>query len=737
MFTLRSLRALVSRKVRGEVAETAENYNLRSEIKIKLRFIMAKNNKSADTATAKKKSTLKAPTGKVDSFGGLTKDELMNALRLMYLSRQMDHKVMTLLKQGKAFFHIAGAGHEATQVAFGLAMKQGVDWGYPYYRDMAFMLGLGLKPDQIFLHMLAKEDDPMTGGRQMNCHWASREFNVPTQSSPTGTQFLQAVGTALAERRKGNNAVVYVSSGEGTSSQGEFHEAVNWASREKLPVVFVIQNNKWAISVPVQQQTAGKYHSVSEMMKGYENLLRLKVDGTDYLTMNATAQTAFKHARIGHGPALIEAHTVRLFSHSSSDDQRKYRPQDSLEEDLKKDPIELFVKKLIDKNVLTELAYEEFKKEITNHVNEAAEWALKQADPKPETALKYVLDESGKRDKLEYEVLTTEGKPVVMVDAINHALREEMERNDKIYVFGEDVEDGKGGVFTATKGLSTQFGKDRVFNSPLAEASIMGVTFGMAVAGLKPCPEIQFGDYIWPGFMQIRDELVMMRYRSNNLFETPGVIRVAVGGYIHGGLYHSQNIEGFFSHMPGLLIAYPSNAADAKGLLKTALRLNDPVMFLEHKGLYRQSYATTPEPDSGYLVPFGKAKIIKEGNDLTIVTYGAMVHETNFAVKKLNEEGYSVEVIDIRTIAPLDTEMIFNSVKKTGKAVVIHEDTLTAGFGAEIAARIVDNCFEYLDGPVKRIAAADTPIPFHPNLEKEVLPTRDKIYTQLKELLNY
>ncbi len=683
------------------------------------------------------KSNGSTPTGKIDSFGGMTKDELMNVLRLMNLSRTMDIKVMNLLKQGKAFFHIAGAGHEATQIAFGLAMKKGIDWAFPYYRDMCLMLTLGMKPDDAFLAFLGKADDPLTGSRQMPCHWSSKEFNVPTQSSPTGTQFLQAVGVALAMKKKGINGVVYVSSGEGTSSQGEFHEAVNWASREKLPVVFVIQNNKWAISVPVQDQTAGKNASVLEMMKGYENLLRLDVDGTDFLQVNAVAQSAFKYARQGKGPALVEAHVVRLFSHSSSDDQKKYRPDDSLQEDLKKDPIEIFANVLKKKEILTDLAYTEFKKEIAHHVNEASDWALKQEEPKPETATRFVLDESGKRDRLEYEKGKIDGKPVVLVDAINHALKEEMDRNEKIYLFGEDVADGKGGVFTSTKGLSTKFGKDRVFNSPLAEASIAGVAIGMALSGLKPCVEIQFGDYIWPAFMQFRDEMVMYRYRSNNLFEAPVVTRVAVGGYIHGGLYHSQNIEGFFAHMPGLLIAYPSNAADAKGLLKTALRINDPVLFLEHKGLYRQSYASSIEPDADYLLPFGKAKVVREGNDLSIITYGAMVHESNFAVKKLADDGYSVEIIDIRTIAPLDVETIYKSVKKTGKAIVIHEDTLTAGFGAEIAALITENCFESLDGPVRRIGALDTPIPYAPILEYAILPTREKIYKSLKQLLDY
>jgi 2-oxoisovalerate dehydrogenase E1 component len=698
---------------------------------------MSKDIKQDETAVIDLKSNENLPTGKIDSFGGLTKNELMNILRIMNLSRTIDHKVMTLLKQGKAFFHIAGAGHEATQTAFGLAMQKGVDWAFPYYREMCFMLALGIKPEDMFLMFLGKAEDPTTGGRQMPCHWASKEFNVPTQSSPTGTQFLQAVGAALTLNRQKINGVVYVSGGEGSTSEGEFHEAVNWASREKLPVVFVIQNNKWAISVPVDNQTAGKNASIIEMMKGYDNLLRIEVNGTDFLQTNAAAQSAFKYARQGKGPVLVEAHVVRLFSHSSSDDQKKYREAEQLQEDLKRDPIELFTNLLIKKEILTELANQEFKKEISYHVNEAADWALKQSDPDVSTATRFVLDESGKRDRLEYYTGKTDGKSIVMVDAINHALREEMERNDKIYLFGEDVADKKGGVFTATRGLSTKFGEERVFNTQLAEASIMGAAIGMALSGLKPCIEIQFGDYIWPAFMQIRDELVMYRYRSNNLFEAPVVIRVAVGGYIHGGHYHSQNIEGFFSHMPGLLIAYPSNASDAKGMLKTALRLNDPVLFLEHKGLYRQSYATSPEPDADYLVPFGKAKVVKEGNDLSIITYGAMVHESKYAVNKLTEEGFSIEIIDIRTIAPLDTETIFSSVKKTGKAIVIHEDTLTAGFGAEITALIIDNCFEFLDGPVKRMGAEDVPIPFHPVLENAVMPARDKIYKSVKQLLQY
>ncbi len=686
-----------------------------------------------DNSVSNKKTKVKSKS----ISGKMRNEELINGLKTMILSRTIDHKVLTLLKQGKAHFIIAGAGHEATQVAFGEVLKPKHDWAYPYYRDQAVLLAFGITPENIMLEMLGKADDPANGGRQMPNHWGSKEFNIPSQSSPTGTQFLQAVGTAMGFKKEKDPRVVYVSAGEGTTSQGEFHEAVNWAAREKLPVIFVIQNNKWAISVPVEQQTAGKNASVIEMMKGYENLLRLSVDGTDYINMKEVARKAYDYAESGKGPVLVEAHVVRLFSHSSSDDQKKYRSKESLEEDLKKDPIDKLSKYLLKEKILTQSDIDKIKEEIHERVEKVAEWALEQAEPEPETAVRFVFDESGLKDKLEYEKSEPSGKKVVMVDAINHALHEEMERNEKIYVFGEDVADGKGGVFTATKGLSTKFGNDRVFNSPLAEASIEGVAIGMALTGLKPCVEIQFGDYIWPAFMQMRNELATYRYRSNNAWATPVVTRTAVGGFIHGGLYHSQNIEGFFAHIPGIYIVYPSNAADAKGLLKTALRLNDPVLFLEHKGLYRQSYAASPEPDADYLLPFGKANIVREGEDLTVVTYGAMVHETNFAAKELENEGYSIEIVDIRTLIPLDEETIFKSIEKTGKVAVVHEDTLTSGFGAEIAARIAQKSFEYLDGPVKRICARDAHIPFNDNLEKFVLPTRKRIYTELKELLAY
>ena len=708
---------------------------------------MAKRNSSNDTLMKEKNNTKKSGNGKdknddftekpKNNFNGFKKEALLSVLKNMLFARNIDNKAMNLLRQGKTFFHIAGAGHEAVQTAAGMLIDPKIDWLFPYYRDIALIILAGITPKEFFLQCFAKEDDPSSGGKQLPCHWGSSRINLPAQSSPTGTQFLNAAGAALSIRKRNSKGLAYVSSGEGTTSQGEFHEAVNWASRDKLPVLFQIENNKYAISVHVSRQSGGKGNSVSEMMSGYENLYRGKIDGTDFFESYNKMKEAVDYIRKGNGPALIEAEVVRLLSHSSSDDQKKYRDAQELQEDLKKCPIEKFKKLLLNNSIITNEEFEAIKQEIADEINNAADTAMKSEDPDSDSADKFVFDESRIKDNLDYEKNQPSGNKIVMVDAVNHALKEEMERNDKIYVFGEDIADSKGGVFTATKGLTKQFGEERVFNSPLAEASIMGVAVGMALTGLKPIVEIQFGDYIWPAFMQIKSELSTIRYRSNNNWSAPVVIRVAVGGYIHGGLYHSQNIESIFAHIPGLYIAYPSNAADAKGLLKTACRINDPVLFCEHKGLYRQSFAISPEPDADYLIPFGKAKVVKEGDDITVVSYGVSMWDSFNAAKKLEDEGYSVEVIDLRTIIPLDEKTIFNSVKKTNKVIVIHEDTLTAGFGAEIASRIADNCFQYLDGPVKRIAAKDSHIPYSPILESSILPNKKKIYDGIKKLLEY
>jgi len=689
------------------------------------------------SSTDQKKSKVKKEITINRKTLNLSKEDLLFAFRTMFLSRQIDIKTMNLLKQGKTFFHIAGSGHEAVQIASAMQLNPHHDWIFPYYRDLCVALGCGVKPYDIFLQSFAKADDPSSGGRQLPGHFGANGLNIPSQSSPTGTQYLQAVGAALASQHQGIKNVTYVSSGEGTTSQGEFHEAVNWASREKLPVIFVVENNKYAISVHVSKQSGGEGNSIAEMMKGYATLKRILIDGTDFVESYSAFQEAIEYAKSGEGPVLIEADVVRLLSHSSSDDQKKYREHDELEDEAKRDPIDKMILLLKENNLATDEEIETIKKEVLEEIEKAVTEAARAHDPLPETCEKYIFDESGLKNTFEYEASTPSGNKIVMVDAINHALHEEMELNNKTYVFGEDVADRKGGVFTATKGLTQKFGEERVFNSPLAEASIIGVATGMALTGLKPIVEIQFGDYIWPAFMQFKDEVATMRYRSNNVWTSSFVTRVAVGGYIHGGLYHSQNIESIFAHIPGIYIAYPSNAADAKGLLKTAIRLNDPVLFCEHKGLYRQSFATSPEPDKNYLLPFGKAKIVKEGKDVSVITYGASVWDTVFAVRKLEDEGYSVEIVDIRTIVPLDEETIFNSVKKTSKAIVIHEDTLTAGFGAEIAARISEQCFQFLDAPVKRIGAKDVHIPFSPVLENAVLPSREGIYQAIKELIRY
>lgn len=694
----------------------------------------SKSKRSVQPTNGKKNKAVTLKAGKKD----FSNDELIKILKTMQLTRSFDNKAMNLLRQGKTFFHIAASGHEAVQLAIGLQLDAKKDWLFPYYRDLGTVLAAGVTPEDVFLQTFAKADDPASGGRQLPVHWGSTKLNIPSQSSPTGTQFLQAVGTALGTVKKGERHISYVSSGEGTTSQGEFHEAVNWASREKLPVLFVIQNNKYAISVHVSDQSGGRNNSVAEMMAGYHNLYRAKIDGTDFFTSYEKIQEAIEYIKSGKGPALIEAEVVRLSSHSSSDDQKKYRDNKEIEEEQKKCPIQKFVNILTSEKIISSKDFDKIKTEAETEINKAADQASKSTDPRTEDADRFVYDESGHRDTLDYESTQPSGNKIVMVDAINHALHEEMERNQNMYMFGEDIEDAKGGVFTATKGLSKRFTKKRVFNSPLAEASIMGVAIGMTFTGLKPVVEIQFGDYIWPAFMQMKDELATIRYRSNNSWESPVVTRVAVGGYIHGGLYHSQNIESIFAHVPGIFIAYPSNAADAKGLLKTACRIKDPVLFCEHKGLYRQSSAITPEPDENYLVPFGKAKVVREGSDITVVSWGVSLWDSVLAAKKLEEEfEYSVEVIDLRTIIPLDEETIFNSVKKTNKLIVIHEDTLTGGFGGEIASRVNDICFQYLDGPVRRVAALDSHIPYSPILESAVLPNRERVYKGIKELIEY
>ncbi len=664
-----------------------------------------------------------------------TDTQLVAAFRTMLLARTVDEKQMTMLRQGKILFHISGPGHEACQIAMAMAMRPGTDWAYPYYRDLAFSLQLGSTVRDMFLENMHRSDGPSSHGRQMPSHYGNKALRIVSQSSPTGTQFLQAVGTALGAVKEGVDEIVYVSSGEGTTSQGEFFEALNWASREKLPVIFLIQNNRYAISVPSKDQIAGG--SIIDLTKGYPNLHRFRVDGTDFAASYEAAVHAAAEARAGNGPSLIEADVVRLLPHSSSDDPKKYRPLSEIEADRLRDPLPKLQQYLIAKNILSTEDLVQMRAGIKNEIDEAVAFAESAPNPSADSVTRNVLAPVvAAPSEVPAEPKKT-GNNCMMVDAVNHALHEEMKNNPRMLVYGEDIAGGKGGVFSATKGLTDAFGRARAFNSPLAEASIVGTAIGLAVRGYKPVVEIQFGDYIWPAFMQFRDELVQMRYRSDGDFSCPVVVRVAVGGYIRGGLYHSQSIEAFFAHMPGLWIAFPSNAADAKGLLKTACRENNPVLFCEHKGLYRQQFASSPEPDDSYLLPFGVANVKREGSDITVVTWGFLVQRSIEAAKKMEAKGTSVEVIDLRTIAPWDRETVMQSVRKTGKVLVAHEDTRTGGFGGEIASVIGEECFEHLDAPVMRLGALDTPIPFAPVLENAVLPQEYHLVAALEKLAAY
>jgi len=664
-------------------------------------------------------------------LNGFTKKQVIEVYRKMALSRRLDDKMLILLKQGKSFFHIGASGHEAAQLAAAVMMKPGQDWSFPYYRDGAYCIGLGMTAREQLLSFLAKADDPNSGGRQMPQHYGHKDLRIVSQSSPTGTQFLQAVGCAIACKMEKTKEVVYVSSGEGTTSQGDFHEALNWASNAKAPVIFHIQDNEYAISTHRSEQTAS---SIYDMTSGYGNLSRYDVNGSDFFETSLAFKEAVQRARRNKGPSIIVSHVVRLLPHSSSDDQRKYRDEKALDADLKKDPLTLLESTCVSENFIMANEFEKIRSQVEKDVDDDSRWAEDQDYPDPDTAMDHIY---GTGVNIKESILNPISEKIVIVDAINHALHEEMELNDRMVIYGQDIADPKGGVFTATKGLSDHFGVERVFNSPLAESSIVGTAVGMAVTGYKPVVEIQFGDYIWTAMMQIRNEVATMRYRSNNSWTCPMVIRVPVGGYIHGALCHSQSIDGYFIHLPGIYIAYPSCASDAKGLLKTACRMDDPVIFMEHKGLYRQGYAATEEPDSEYLLSFGKGRQVVEGDELTVVTWGAMVQKSLEAIKLLELSNDIVEVIDLRTLNPIDMEIIESSIAKTGKVLVVHEDNITNGPGAEISAMIADRFFELLDGPVRRVAAKDSPIPFNWHIEEKILPQTQDVANTIKELLEY
>ncbi len=697
-----------------------------------------------------------------DKYAGLSPEELIDIYRLIYLSRRLDDAEINLKRQQKIFFQISGAGHEAALVAAGKAMKPGHDWFFPYYRDRALVLTLGMTPLEVLAEAVGAEEDPNSGGRQMPCHWGHKDLNIPSQSSCTGTQMLQAVGAAqvgrivqavedLAERADvayEKDEVVFVSIGDGATSEGEFWEAVNTACVLDLPVVFMIEDNGYAISVPREVQTAGD--SITKATSGFEGLYQTEFDGCDPIESFREISKAVAYCREGKGPALCHAHVIRPYSHSMSDDEKNYKTDAEREAEAERDPVTTFAQFLIDEEILDEEGVEELRTGVNKDVRAAVDEALTLATPHPDTALDYVYspDVDPTSDDFATEPQwDEEGGEKTMVDLLNNAMRTEMQRDPRIVIFGEDVADvtrdeligevkGKGGVFKVTHRLQEEFGSDRVFNSPLAEANIVGRAIGMAMRGLRPVVEIQFFDYIWPAYMQLKNELSNVRWRSNNAFSAPVVVRVPAGGYLKGGApYHSQSGATLFTHIPGLRVVMPSNAADANGLLRTAIRCEDPVMFLEHKHLYRQTYNKSLNPGDEYMIPFGKARTVQEGTDLTVITYGALVERTVRAAKR--HKDISVEVIDLRTLNPYDWDAISASVKKTNKVIVAYEDNISWGYGTEIATRIADELFEWLDGPVRRVGALDSFVAYHPDLEDRILPQIDDLAAAIEDLAAY
>ena len=720
--------------------------------------------KTQKTAKAQTPTSVKPASKGSNSDHGLDAETMVGLYRTMYMSRRVDDKEIQLKGQNKIFFQISGAGHEGILAAAALVMKAGYDWFFPYYRDRALMLGLGMTAQEMLWSAVGAEKDPNSHGRQMPSHWGSAKLNVPSQSSCTGSQALHSVGAAEASYRAGlvdglkdkitgfkGDEVVYMSVGDGTTSEGEWWEALNTAANLKLPVIFLVEDNGYAISTPVEVGTAGG--DISKLVSGFPGLLIQKVDGTDVLESYAVFKRAVEYCRERKGPAFIHAKVVRPYSHSLSDDEKLYRPAEELEADAATDPIKKYAESLMTDGVASSEQLEALRKEVDAEVNAAADIAIETPQPAPETALRNVF--SPDIDPTDRQLFDTEdgaelsGNAGTMVDLINRVMHEEMERDERIVVFGEDVADcsreeyldevkGKGGVFKVTANLQRKFGSARVFNSPLAEANIVGRAVGMALRNLKPVVEIQFFDYIFPAFHQIRNEVAVTRWRSDGDTKCPMVLRIPVGGYLKGGaVYHSQSGTTLFSHTPGLMIVYPSTALDANGLLRTAIRCDDPVMFLEHKHLYRQVYNKSQYPSSDFLIPFGKAKKVREGSDVTIVTFGALVERSNQACKRLEPQGITVDLIDLRTLVPYDWEAIAESVKKTSRVVVAHEDPISYGYGAEIAARISDELFEYLDAPVRRVGATDTFVGYAPQLEDFILPQSEDVEKAVQELMKY
>jgi 2-oxoisovalerate dehydrogenase E1 component len=692
---------------------------------------------------------------------GLTREELLAAYRTMLLSRKIDDKEIQLKNQSQAFFQISGAGHEAVLVAAGHHLRGGYDWFFPYYRDRALCLTIGVTPLEMLLASVGASTDPASGGRQMPSHWGHTGFNIPSQSSATGTQCLHAVGCAEAgllyervtqipdrEFRFHPDGVTYLSLGDGATSEGEFWESLNTTCTKKLPILYLVEDNGYAISVPVEVQTPGG--DISRLVESFPGLRVFRCDGTDYLASYRTLRQAVSHVRDRRGPAFVHATVIRPYSHSLSDDEKLYKTAAEREAEARRDPLLRMRHFLTSEGLATDEELATILASVEREVDSAAEEALQAPKPEPASAARYVfspeIDPSSPAFATEPD---SQGTPVTMVGSINATLSDEIAREPRIVVLGQDVADasreealasvvGQGGVFKVTLGLQRRYGSDRIFNTPLAEASIVGRGVGMALRGLKPVVEIQFFDYIWLAFMQIRDEMAMMRYRSANHWSCPMVIRVPIGGYLRGGgPYHSQSGVAIFAHSPGIRIAFPSNARDAAGLLRTAIRCDDPVMFLEHKHLYRQTYNKSPYPGPDYMIPFGKAEVVREGRDLVVFTWGALVQGSLLAAQEAERDGISVAVVDLRTIIPYDWDTIADYTRKTSRVLVAQEDQLTCGFGAEIAARISEELFEYLDAPVTRVSALDCPVAYAPTLEEAILPNSADVLQAIRTLAAY
>jgi 2-oxoisovalerate dehydrogenase E1 component len=692
---------------------------------------------------------------------GLSRDQLLSVYRTMLLSRRLDDKEIQLKQQSQIFFQISGAGHEAILVAAGLTLKPGHDWFYPYYRDRALCLQLGMTPLDMLLSAVGAQDDPSSHGRQMPSHWGHVGLNIVSQSSATTTQVLQAVGAAEAgviysrvtgipgrESRFKSDEIVYVSLGEGATSGGEFWEAMNTACLRHLPVLFLVEDNGYAISVPVEAQTAGG--DVSRLVRSFPGLHVDSVDGTDFFASLRAMRQATAYIRAHKGPALVHARVIRPYSHSLSDDEKLYKTSAEREAEARRDPLPRMAEYLRANGLATDADLSALAADIDRELAAAANTALDAEKPPKDTAALWVYSPDVDPTSSAFDTpAAPDGKPDTMVAAINRTLKDELGRDPRIVVFGEDVADasrkeilktvpGKGGVFKVTHGLQTLYGEDRVFNSSLAEAAIIGRSVGMATRKLKPVVEIQFFDYIWPAMMQLRDEMSMLRYRSGNTFSCPMVIRVPIGGYLRGGgPYHSQSGESIFAHCPGIRIAYPSTAVDAAGLLRTAIRCDDPVMFLEHKHLYRQTYNKGEYPGKDFMIPFGKAALRHDGTDVVVVTWGALVQRALLAAHQAEKDGISVAILDLRTIVPYDWDAIAGLVRRTNRVIVAHEDQLQCGFGAEIAARIAGELFDELDAPVRRVGAMNTPVAYSPDLEEVILPQTADVLQAIRETARY